>query len=570
MFQLFFSYLNTKIATNLLNRLHYAGDKLMFLYKSHYIYFLIVSLFLFASCKHQRDTVSTKNDLLIYLDTLENKYEEACVQTGMANWNLYSGEAVHNLDAAKAKFAKIFLDSSDKKLIEVWRAKASSLADDTLARRLELWWRCFLGGSIYSDSAIAANENYLQKKITNFKFSYLGNRISLAEIGTRLRIEPNTKQRKNYWLITSQLSDNAQDELVELVKLRNEKAKQLGFYNYYSLSLFLQQIKEDWLLKTLNNLEEKTRANFQEFIESSRKKLKLKKFYPWDFDAAVYRWASISDSHFPKDSIFPILHRFHKNIGFKVDSLPIKETIKDIPFGGLNIGINIPHDSRYLLNPITGKRFYNLAFHEYGHALHTVHTQIRYPILKGYEWIPGASCGAYAEGVAELQAEFVNDPEWLRTYTSASQDDAEKYVATRTFGDLYYLRRTLKDFFFEYEMYKNPDQDLAALEREMYKKYLLVEIDSTMPHRYASSIWYVMYPCYYQNYILSKMIAAQVYEVIVNKFGSSRISNPELSGWIIEHLYANGEIQEWYERIRNTTGKSLETGAYLRTLKIMD
>lgn len=552
----------------------------MLRYISHYPFYLIIPLILLSSCEQKRETVSTKNELLIFLDTLEHNYEDACIQTGMANWNLYSGEAAHNLDAAKAKFAKIFLDSSDKKLIELWRDKSSALADDTLARRLELWWRCFLGGSIYSDSAISANENYLQKKITNFKFSYLGNRITLAEISTRLRTEQNQKQRKNYWLITSQLSDNAKDELVELVKLRNEKAKLLGFYNYYSLSLFLQQIKEDWLIKTLNNLEEKTRAPFQEFIESSKKKFKpevykrsaekSRKFHAWDFDAALYRWASISDTHFPKDSIFPILHRFHKNIGFKVDSLPIKETIKDIPFGGLNIGINIPLDSRYLLNPITGKRFYNVAFHEYGHALQIVHTNVRYPILKGYEWIPGASCGAYAEGVAELQAEFVNDPEWLRTYTSASQDDAEKYVATRTFGDLYYLRRTLKDFFFEYEMYKNPDQDLAALEREMYKKYLLVEIDSTMPHRFASSIWYTMYPCYYQNYILSKMISAQVYEVIVNKFGSSRISNTEIGNWIIAHLYANGEVQEWHERIRNTTGKSLETGAYLRTLKIMD
>ncbi len=556
--------------TSKLNSLHYSGAKLMFRYRAQYFYFFIIVLFLFASCKYKKETVGTKNELLMYLDTLEYEYEKACIQTGLETWNLYSAEAPSKLNVAKSKFAKIFLDSADQKLIELWRAKSSSLADDTLARRLELWWRCFLGGRIYSDSAIAANENYLQKKITNFKFNYLGNRISLAEIEARLRKEQNQKIRKNYWLITSQLSDNAYDELVELVKLRNEKAKQLGFYNYYSLSLFLQQIKEDWLLKTLNNLEEKTRPNFQEFIESSKKKLKIKKFYPWDFDVAIYRWPSISDSYFPKDSIFPILRRFHKNIGFKVDSLPIKETIKEIPFGGLNIGINIPNDSRFILNPNTGKRFYNIAFHEYGNALQIVHTNVRYPILKGYEWIPGASSAAYTEGVAELQAEFVNDPDWIRTYTSASQDDAERYVATRTFGDLYYLRRTLKDFFFEYEMYKNPDQDLAALEREMYKKYLLVEIDSTMPHRFASSIWYTSYPCYFQNYILAKMISAQIYEVIENKFGSSKISNPELSRWIIEHLYANGEVQEWHERIRNTTGKSLETGAYLRSLKIMD
>ena len=34
------------------------------------------------------------------------------------------------------------------------------------------------------------------------------------------------------------------------------------------------------------------------------------------------------------------------------------------------------------------------------------------------------------------------------------------------------------------------------------------------------------------------------------------------------HLYETGESTEWTERIRNATGKSLETGPYLRKLGI--
>ena len=37
---------------------------------------------------------------------------------------------------------------------------------------------------------------------------------------------------------------------------------------------------------------------------------------------------------------------------------------------------------------------------------------------------------------------------------------------------------------------------------------------------------------------------------------------------MIDHLYASGETLEWTERIRNATGKNLETGAYLRKLGI--
>ncbi len=532
--------------------------------------FVIFIALVLSSCSKRETAITTKDQLYIYLDTLELKYEEACIATGIANWNLYSRDGKSNLNAVKKKFAAIFLDTLNRKIIEEWRAKSGSLADEMLTRRLELWSRTFIGGIVYSDSQISVLENSLQERITNFNFRFESQNITLADLSNRLKTENSEKQRRKLWLTTSQLSGKAADDLIKLVKLRNEKAVSLGFYNYYSLSLYLQSIREDWLLTILNELEEKTRNKFKEFIESSKKKLKIKKFHAWDFDAALYRWATISDNNFPKDSVLNILHRFHRNIGFEVDSLPIKEIIRDIPFGGINVGIQIPKDSRLIINPINGKWFYNRAFHEYGHALQVVHTKVNYPILKGYEWIPGASSGAYSEGVAELQAEFIDDYEWLKTFTNASQDEIERYIASKTFSDLYYLRSTLKDFFFEYEMYKNPERDLAEVEREMYFKYLLVELDEGTPHRFASSILYTIYPCYFQNYVLSHLIATQVFEVLVNKFGANRISDSNVSKWIISHFYEKGETEDWPKRIRGASGKSLETGAYLRKLKIMD
>lgn len=535
-----------------------------------YLLICLSTLLTVSSCTKKKEAVNTKDELVLYLDTLEQKYEDACIKTGLANWDMYSREGKSNLDSAKYLFTKIFLDTVYQKIIEEWRGKSTSLADKLLERRLEMWHRCFAGGRIYAEPRIAELENKLQKKIANYKLYLDGNRITKNEIGNEIRKEQNQKKRKRLWSVSGQISEAVKEDLVSLVKLRNVEARSLGYYNFFSLALHLQMIKEDWLLETMHKLEEGTQNKFQEFIKSSEKKLKVKVFNAWDFNAALYKWTSISDSYFPKDSIFHVLHRFHRNIGFNVDSLRIKEVIKDIPFGGLNIGIKIPSDSRFLLNPAEGKNFYNVAFHEYGHALQVTHTKAIYPILKGYEWIPGASCAAYSEGVAELQAEFVNDAEWLKSYTAASQDEIDKYIATRTFSDLYSLRNLLKDFFFEYEMYKNPDQDLDSLERAVYKKYLLVNLEETVPTRFASSIYYVMYPCYYQNYVLADMIATQVFEVIVSKFGNERLSNQEVSKWIIDHLYSDGELEEWQDRIKNATGKSLETGAYLRKLKIMN
>jgi peptidyl-dipeptidase A len=535
---------------------------------------LLTLALLSGSCEKKQEPqvstqeISVKDELLVFLDSLEGEYEKACIATGTANWNSYSGDAPYNLDSAKALFGRIFLDSTARATVEEWRRKSGSLADQGLSRRLEIWHRCFIGGAIYADPEIAKLENELQATITGFKFRYEGRPITRAEVNNRLRTETNPKKRHALWIVNSQLSAVAAPKLVELVKLRNRKAASFGYPNYYSLSLALQAVDEEWLISTLNALEAQTRSALRGFIENSSADLRLKRFNAWDFDLSLKNAASLPDRYFPADSVFSVIHRFERAIGFPVDSLPIREVVRDIPYGGLSLAVRIPDDSRFLVNPTRGKGFYSVAFHEYGHSLKAVNTAVAQPILKGYEWIPGAQCAAYEEGVAELHAEFTEDTVWIGSYSQAPAKALREYLAGRSLPALYRLRRLMKDFFFEYEMYKNPDQDLPLLERTMYQKYLLVSPGETEPHGYASSIWYTSYPCYYQNYILSAMIATQLQEALTNKFGRNKFSDTSVADWMIQHLYRDGETEEWTDRVRHATGKSLETGAYLRKLAI--
>lgn len=512
--------------------------------------------------------VKSKDELYVFLDSLEHRYEQACLQMGLANWNSYSKEAPYDLDAAKAGFAAIFGDSATRATIQEWLRRSPSLADKPLTRRLNLWQRSFLGGAVYADAGIARRENSLQRSITDFGFKFQNAPATRAKVSSLLRQEKKQGMRHRLWSVTSQLSAVTQDSLLDLVRLRNTKAVALGFPNYYSLSLHLHAIDEAWLLKTLTSLEEKTRTEFEKFILASKKKFRIKEFGPWDFDYALREAVSLPDKYFPPESVFATIHAFEQGIGFPVDSLPIKEVVKDIPYGGLSLAITIPTDCRFLVNPTKGKGFYSTAFHEYGHSLKAVLTDVKHPILKGYEWIPGAQCAAYEEGVADLHGEFTEDSLWLTTFTKAKPREIERYLKGRHLPALYRLRNLMKNFFIEYEMYKNPDQDMAAVERAMYKKYLLVDLDSTEAHQYAASIWYTSYPCYYQNYILAGMIATQLQEALTSRFGAEKTSDSTVASWLTENLYADGETREWTMRIRNACGKSLETGAYLRKLGI--
>ncbi|MBI3364403.1 MAG: hypothetical protein HY033_05795 [Ignavibacteriae bacterium] len=549
-------------------------------HRSGFITILIAACVLSYSCSQRKKeeppmheqknnvSIDSKNDLLPWLDSLERRYELACIQMGTANWNSYSKEAPYDLDAAKAALGKIFLDSAVRGMLDEWLRRSPSLADKPLARRLEMWHRCFIGGAIYADPDIAKRENALQQIITNFQRKLDDKPVTRAEISNLIRQERRQARRQKLWSVESQVSAVAAESLIALVKLRNEKARAFGFPNYYSLVLHLQAIDEQWLLKTLDSLEKQTHEAFASFIATSSMKLHVSEVGPWDFEYALREAVSLPDKYFLSDSVFEILHRFQKGIGFNVDSLSIKEVVKDIPYGGLSLAVNIPSDSRFLVNPTKGKGFYATAFHEYGHSLKAVHTHVEYPILKGYEWIPGAQCAAYEEGVAEMHGEFTDDSLWLATFTNAKPKQIEKYMKGRGLPTLYRLRRLLKDFAIEYAMYKDPNQDMRKVEYEMYERYLLIDLPDSEPHQFAASIWYTSYPCYYQNYILAAMIATQIQEALTNKFGETKSTNHELADFMIKYLYETGEKLEWIERIRNATGKSLEPGAYLRKLGI--
>ncbi len=512
--------------------------------------------------------VGSKNELYVYLDSLERRYEKACYGMGMANWNSYSKEAPYDLDGAKAGFAAIFGDTSARAIIEEWCARSSSLSDKQLARRLELWRRCFIGGAIYSDPEIATLENRLQQTITDFRLKLGDSLLTRAQASNRLRVERKQAMRHRLWALTSQISSATSSDLLRLVKLRNEKARALGFPNFYSLVLRLQAIDESWLLRTMNDLEEQTRDPLEAFIASAGEKNRIGRFGPWDYEYSLREGVQLPDKYFDPDSVFEVIHEFQRGIGFDAGSLPIREVVKDIPYGGLSLAISIPGDSRFLVNPTKGKGFYSTAFHEYGHSLKAVNTKAEYPILKGYEWIPGAQCAAYEEGVADMHGEFTDDSLWLSASAGVKPRQIERYMKNRPLPALVRLRRLMKDFFIEYRMYQNPDQDIAAAERELFKKCLLVELDSTERPQYAASIWYVSYPCYYQNYVLAGMIATQLQEALSNKFGEKKSQDPRVAAWMISHLYAPGETEEWTERIRDATGKNLETGPYLRKLGI--
>jgi hypothetical protein len=200
-----------------------------------------------------RHHVKSKTELYAFLDTLERRYEVACVARGRGEWNRILHGSRPQSDSSAAIFASIFSDTAASAIITEWRAQSSSLADKPLARRLELWHRCFMGGVVETNPAIAALRDSVGRILSGFMNA--GMESPSQKLAEALRGEKQSKLRRGIWARQQDLSTAVGPKLLRLIRLQNTAARTAGFPNYFSLLLYLNTIDEEWLIKSLAFME---------------------------------------------------------------------------------------------------------------------------------------------------------------------------------------------------------------------------------------------------------------------------------------------------------------------------
>jgi hypothetical protein len=534
---------------------------------TRFLSFIFVLSTLFISCtKEVKHGVASKDELYLYLDSLEQRYESTCRAIRLHDWEIATGTTSSDQIDSRKLLANIFLDTTTQNTIEEWRNRSSSLADKPLARRLELWHHAFIGGSISLDSVIVARAAALPHHPSRTS-AYSDNILSPEKkFLLQMQKEKNRPRRHKFWTNINQITDPALSDYIKLVKAYNEKARAYGFPNYYSLVLYLQGIDEQWLSRTIHSLETLSKPEYERIIGVSKKKFRLKTFTPWDMPLIAVDQPMPLAKYFPSDSILHVIPRFEKELGFPVDSLPISVGVAKDGITSTTYDCAIPNDIRITFGLETGIVRYISDLTAWGEALRFATTHAEYPILKGYGLVNGVSNPGFYQGIAQFHGGLVFDSAWVDTILHPK--NIRFLLRKKSSGPVIDLRYALTTFFIEYELYKNPDQNLDSLEDAMRKSLLLTDTSIHEPVIFTLRPEFISSPCNSHTGLIAGMIAAQLDEARMSKFGSDKPTNPQIARWLIGTLYKSGETLEWYERIRNATGKSVEPGAFLRKLGI--
>jgi len=484
------------------------------------------------------------------------------------------------------KLSKIYADKNDFQLLKKIK-ESGEIKDSILNRELIKLYNAFLSQQI--DTAKTKKMIDLQSKIAKdfntFRAEVNGKQITDNDIEDILSKSTNNNELKAAWLATKKSGELVSQDVIKLVKLRNEVAKELGFKNFHEMSLILSDQKPEEIASLFDELDNLTRDAFAKCKEEmdnyfvKRYNVKKDELMPWHYQNRFFQEAPKIynvdlDIYYKDKNVVDIMKKYYDGIGISIDDLLAKSDMYEK--SGKNqhafcIDIDNEGDVRVLCNVKPNSKWMNTVLHEFGHAAYDKYIDKSLPYT-----LREPAHTFTTEAIAMVFGRFSSNPQWIKDNVGISDNEKNK-IADDCFNTLKLEQLTFSRwaqvmYRFEKSMYENPDQDLNKLWWDLVEKYQMLKrpTDRNAPD-WASKIHLATSPCYYHNYLLGELLASQLYYTIIDKViksndykNQSFTNNKEIGKFLIEKVFAPGSKYYWNDMIEKATGEKLTAKYYAK------
>jgi len=486
--------------------------------------FILLFLIITASLSIFPQTLTTVESLDKYLIQKDNEYEAICREIGKETWDLYSGEDTSDILSPKNALTKFLKDKSFLENIRFWKNNPLLSDNSLLQRKIDVWNNIIEGAEVDSDPQI------LEKSV---------------KLLSDIRNRNEDDKEKNAEL---------ERRVLELISLRNTKARELGFDNYADYILEHSGAGAKWLYNLTDLLLERT--------EPALNELKEKAIQEKGSDSIKYLFRYFKrnyEAFLNEDTTFALMKHTANDIGYVYDSLPIRFIIKEADFGGNCIGVDIPGDFRVIMVPGMPVSVY---LHELGHGDHQMFCKINSGVLEAYEWSLGNNEFLYFEGMAEVMAYFSRQPEWYKKYLGFDDEKVSKILVKDKYAAALNIRYNIYWYLTEIELYRQEGKDPNEIHNDVYKKVFQTDENPRQTLNLVETS-FVDYPCYRQNYLCADIIGVQVHKKLREVFGDGYTTNKEVAPFLVKHFSVNGILNNWRTNLKNATGSEFDIEGYL-------
>lgn len=468
--------------------------------------------------------------------------------------------------------------------------EAGGLADPILARQIDLLYLSYLEKQVSPEllKKMVALSNKVEKAFNVARAQVDGKELKDSEVRRVLKESKDSGRRKAVWEAAKVVGATVAADLKELVKERNEAARQLGFPNYHALQLHLNEQNGADVLRLFDELDAMTRAPFAAAKAELDEKLakdcgvKPSDLMPWHYHDPFFQeapavYAVSLDQPYLKADLLQLARDFYKGIGLPIADVIARSDLYEKPGKSPHAfctDIDREGDVRVLANIVPNEYWMGTMLHELGHS---VYSSKNIPASLPYLLRTEAHI-LTTEGVAMMFERFSKQSNWLDKMGVKIENPAEFDSTARKVRRnqlLIFSRWCQVMLRFEKSMYENPDQDLNALWWDLVARYQLLKkpLNRNAPD-YASKIHIVVAPVYYHNYQMGQLFASQLHRAIVKELypGADARNviyndNPKVGGFMNAKVFAPGRSLPWNELTKFATGETLNPKGFALDLE---
>ena len=450
-------------------------------------------------------------------------------------------------------------------------ALQEELHEPELRRQLEVL-RLSLTGNQMDESrrqAIVELSSSIESDFASYRPVVGDRRITENEIIEILKSSNDDEERRQAWGASKEIGVVVADRVRELVRLRNATALDLGYADFYTMALELQEMTEGWLFSTLEELDRLTVAPYEDWKEQLDRKLQARfgvtEIKPWHYADPFFQNLPVDgrvslDAALERKAAPELAARTFS--GWGIDLTGLLSASDLYPREGKSqhaFCIDIDRsgrDVRILANVVPGERWVEIMLHESGHAAYDLCLNKDLPYF-----IRRSAHTFVTEAIAILSGRLVHDPAWLRHVAGIPASEVKTIENSLTASTrariLLFARWALVVAHFERDLYRDPETDLDSLWWELVQRFQLISMpDGRSAPDWAAKIHIAAAPVYYHNYLLGEMLASQLRSTCERDCGGL-VGVPAAGELLVERVFKPGALLRWDSIVEEATGRSL-------------
>jgi len=489
-----------------------------------------------------------------FVHALDERLETVDRAILVASWNLQVGRSRVGPEPWQLKRSRLL---SDDRLLPWVRSALGRSGPFPLHRRLELLERALIDARVEQDPEVVRRRSELSRRMIAFRPRWKGKRVERAVVARVLRTSPREAERRAAHYTLEPLERPLEEPLRELIELRNERARALGFRTMAEMRHRADHLTPRRVQEFAEVAARVARPRLRALRESFQEATGQSGWHPWDFGYARERTAPLPDAWFPRDEMLPRILAAVRRWGFRTDRMHFRVAFHDTPFGGLTIAPDPPRDVRILVHSEGGWHRYMIMFHEVGHAVHSASIRAPRHLLRWSEGIPGF--GAFHEGIGGLFEDLPNSLEWLTRQPRVDRMRAEEFARAQRDGNIVWAAAHACWIRTEERLYERPDRDpvpeVQRFEREVFG------YDDYRPRSFVDT-FFVEDPLYASNYLLAILFGRQLTRTLRDLYGEPLWPNPRVGPWLTRNWFAPGSLYDWLPRVQELTGRPFGVEAF--------